>query len=60
MFDDEDGRRYDVVRNDAGQFSVWPADRSVPPGWMPVGVAGSKEDCLAHIDVVWTALRRAD
>ena len=27
------------VRNDDGQFSVWPQERTVPLGWQVVGVA---------------------
>jgi MbtH protein len=46
-----------VVLNDEEQYSIWPADREVPAGWRPDGVVGSKEECLAHIDEVWTDMR---
>lgn len=46
-----------VVLNDEEQYSLWPADRELPPGWRPDGVTGSKEECLAHIDEVWTDMR---
>jgi MbtH protein len=46
-----------VVLNDEEQYSIWPADREVPAGWRPDGVVGPKEECLAHIDEVWTDMR---
>jgi MbtH protein len=57
VFEDGDDRRYAVVINDEEQYSIWPADRRPPDGWHPVGVAGVKDDCLAHIGEVWTDLR---
>jgi MbtH protein len=57
MFEDDDDRRYEVVRNDEEQYSLWPAERSLPPGWAAVGVAGLKEECLEYIGRVWTDLR---
>ncbi|MEV0266198.1 MbtH family protein [Streptomyces sp. NPDC050617] len=56
MFEDDD-RRYAVVRNHEDQYSVWPEDRAAPDGWEPVGVSGSKSECLSHITAVWTDLR---
>ncbi len=55
--DDEDDRRYEVVVNDEEQYSIWFADRPLPPGWRPAGKAGTKAECLAHIEVVWTDMR---
>lgn len=46
-----------VVRNDEDQHSIWFADRDLPPGWAAAGFRGSREDCLAHVDQVWTDLR---
>jgi MbtH protein len=48
---------YLVVRNDEDQYSIWFADRELPAGWHDEGVRGSREDCLAHIDQVWTDMR---
>jgi MbtH protein len=48
---------YQVVVNDEEQFSVWPADRAVPAGWLATGVRGSKESCLLHIGDVWVDMR---
>jgi MbtH protein len=48
---------YLVVVNDELQYSVWRADADLPPGWQAEGVAGTREECLAHIDRVWTDMR---
>jgi uncharacterized protein YbdZ (MbtH family) len=56
MFDD-DTVHYLVVVNDEEQYSIWPARRDVPAGWTAVGEARSREDCLSHIEAVWTDMR---
>lgn len=43
-----------VVVNDLEQYSLWPSSRALPGGWHPEGFDGSTEDCLAHIERVWT------
>jgi MbtH protein len=48
---------YRVVVNHEEQYSIWPADRAVPDGWRPEGTTGAKDECLSHIDVVWTDMR---
>ncbi|MDF9815297.1 MbtH family NRPS accessory protein [Streptomyces sp. SPB162] len=48
---------YTVVVNDEEQYSIWPADREIPAGWREGGPRGSKEECLAHIEEVWTDMR---
>ena len=53
----EDTTRYTVVINHEEQYSIWPADRAVPLGWKAVGVEGTKAECLAHIEEVWTDMR---
>lgn len=49
--------KFDVVVNHEGQYSVWPGGRDLPIGWEAVGFAGSREDCLAHIDGIWVDMR---
>jgi MbtH protein len=48
---------YKVVLNDEEQYSIWPAHRESPSGWRDEGRSGSREECLAHIDRVWTDMR---
>lgn len=57
MNDDEDARTYKVVVNHEEQYSIWLADRENPLGWRDAGRSGSKKDCLAYIDEVWTDMR---
>jgi uncharacterized protein YbdZ (MbtH family) len=49
--------RYLVVINHEDQYSIWPEGRDIPPGWSATGVAGTKAECLADIDEVWTDMR---
>ncbi len=49
--------RYEVVVNAEEQYSIWPAGREVPVGWRKVGVAGTQQECLTHIETVWTDMR---
>ncbi|MFG2296412.1 MbtH family protein [Streptomyces sp. NPDC048603] len=49
--------RFLVVANAEEQFSLWEADRPVPAGWYPQGAPASREECLAHIERVWTDMR---
>ncbi len=55
--DTPDERRYAVVVNDEDQHSVWELGRDIPAGWRPTGFSGPMDDCLAHIDQVWTDMR---
>lgn len=48
------GRVYEVVVNHEEQYSIWDSGMDVPAGWSPVGVSGSREECLAYIDRTWT------
>ncbi|GAA2613998.1 MbtH family protein [Streptomyces axinellae] len=54
---DENEIRYSVVINDEEQYSIWPAHRETPAGWRETGCAGTKQECLDHIDTVWTDMR---
>ncbi|MDB4955259.1 MAG: antibiotic synthesis protein MbtH [Myxococcales bacterium] len=49
--------RYQVVVNDEEQYSIWPDGRELPLGWRGVGKVGSKQECLDHIETVWTDMR---
>lgn len=55
--EEEDTTVYKVVVNDEEQYSIWPADRDNPCGWKDVGKSGSKAECLAYIQEVWTDMR---
>ena len=57
MDEHEDDTIYEVVTNHEEQYSIWPAHKDVPAGWKKEGTSGSKAECLAHIDEVWTDMR---
>jgi MbtH protein len=48
---------YTVVVNHEDQYSIWPADKTIPAGWRSAGKTGLKEDCLAYVKEVWTDMR---
>jgi MbtH protein len=54
---DEAQYKYSAVINKEGQYSIWLNHREIPKGWTATGFSGSKEECLAHIDKVWTDMR---
>ncbi|WFE41011.1 MbtH family NRPS accessory protein [Micromonospora sp. WMMD998] len=50
-------RSFLVVVNHEEQYSVWAADRQVPDGWRAEGFAGTREQCLDHVERIWTDMR---
>lgn len=55
--EDEDKTIYKVVVNHEEQYSIWPDYRDIPLGWTAVGKSGTKAQCLAYIEEVWTDMR---
>ena len=53
----QDTRIYKVVVNQEEEYSIWPADRENALGWKDVGKTGTKKECLAYIEKVWTDRR---
>ncbi|MGH3782758.1 MAG: MbtH family protein [Pseudonocardiaceae bacterium] len=53
----DDDAKYEVLRNDEDQYSLWLAGHEVPEGWHQVGMEGSREECSAYVDEVWTDMR---
>ena len=48
---------YKVVVNHEEQFSIWPLHKSNALGWKDAGKSGTKEECMAFVDQVWTDMR---
>jgi MbtH protein len=48
---------FQVVVNDEEQYSIWTVAQEPPAGWRATGFTGSRDECLAHIDQVWTDIR---
>ena len=53
----KDDTIYRVVLNHEEQYSIWPAHKPNPPGWRDEGKSGTKDECLDHIEQVWTDMR---
>jgi MbtH protein len=54
---DSEDAIFQVVVNDEEQYSIWPEDMDVPAGWRATGPRGTKQECLSHIEEVWTDMR---
>ncbi len=54
-----DGDRFVVVVNGRGEHSIWPQAQPIPAGWEATGFCGDAAACTAHVDEVWTAMRRS-
>jgi MbtH protein len=57
MSENQESPSFKVVLNHEEQYSIWPAGRENAPGWRDEGTTGSREECLAHIEVIWTDMR---
>ncbi len=55
--EEDDTTTYKVVINHEEQYSIWPVDRENALGWNDVGKEGTKQECLDHIEEVWTDMR---
>jgi MbtH protein len=54
---DDKGPTYTVVVNDEEQYTIWPQAHELPAGWREAGRRGSRAECLAYIEQVWTDMR---
>jgi MbtH protein len=54
---DDENAILKVVVNHEEQYSIWPEDRELPLGWKAEGFSGTKQECLDHIEQVWTDMR---
>lgn len=45
---------YRVVVNADDQYSIWAVDDDLPAGWVAEGHTGSRDECLDHVERVWT------
>jgi MbtH protein len=46
-----------VLVNIEGQYSLWPAFRELPSGWIQAGCSGARQACLDWIEARWTDMR---
>ncbi|HEX8829750.1 MAG TPA: MbtH family protein [Longimicrobium sp.] len=57
MSEHADTAVYTAVVNDEEQYSIWPVGRATPPGWTVVGQPGTRAECVAYIEGIWTDMR---
>ena len=57
MSEDTQEKAFYVVVNEEEQYSIWPVNKEIPRGWRTDGTQGSKADCVAYIDTIWTDMR---
>jgi len=57
MREPEDDTVYIAAVNHEEQYSIWPADRELPPGWNEAGKSGSRAEVLAWIEEVQIDMR---
>lgn len=55
-FEDPEGV-YCVLRNDEGQYSLWPTYLTKPAGWEIVHADDSRAACLDYVKNVWCDMR---
>ncbi len=53
MRDDDKSTRYIVLKNDEDQYSLWLKQKTIPAGWVAVGMEGTREECSSYVDEVW-------
>ncbi|MDT7797558.1 MAG: MbtH protein [Actinomycetota bacterium] len=53
----QDDIEFQVLVNDEGQYSLWPLTNEVPAGWRADGFRGGRQECMDHVDEVWTDMR---
>ncbi|MFE3323089.1 MbtH family protein [Nocardia sp. NPDC059195] len=54
-FDNEDGI-FVVLRNNLGEYSLWPEFSTVPDGWAVQIEGVSRADAISYIDQHWATL----
>ncbi|MEU3565907.1 amino acid adenylation domain-containing protein [Kitasatospora sp. NPDC006786] len=50
---DASSGRHAVVRNDNGQYAIWPGDLTVPAGWRQVHGPAGRADCRDRVEHEW-------
>jgi MbtH protein len=48
---------FQVLKNEEGQYSLWPARKQIPKGWVATGFEGSAAECMAQVDSEWLDMR---
>jgi MbtH protein len=54
---DDAGKKFIVLINNEGQYSLWPSFAAVPAGWTIVLQASDRQACLEYVKEHWTDMR---
>jgi MbtH protein len=57
MSDEESNVAYTVLVNHEEQYSLWRSTLNIPVGWTSTGKVGTKAECMAYVDELWTDMR---
>lgn len=49
--------QYKVVVNHEEQYALWIHGKENAPGWKDTSVTGTKSECLAYVNEVWSDMR---
>ncbi|MFF8711754.1 MbtH family protein [Streptomyces sp. NPDC015184] len=55
-FDDEQAS-FRVLRNEEGQYSLWPEFAELPGGWTSVFGPQERSSCVAYVEEHWSDMR---
>lgn len=55
--ENKDNSSFCVVVNSEQQYSYWFAEGQLPAGWKSTGFVGTKAECLAEVEHIWTDMR---
>lgn len=55
-FENKEGSFY-TLRNQKGQYSLWPSFLDVPAGWQIQFGEASREECVTYIETHWRDIR---
>ncbi|UOQ48666.1 MbtH family protein [Gracilibacillus caseinilyticus] len=55
-FENPEGTFY-ALKNDKGQYSLWPAFLDIPDGWDIEYGKANREDCIYYIETHWIDIR---
>ncbi len=48
--ENQEEKTYKVVKNEANEHSIWPADRENAEGWNDAGKTGTRAECMSHVN----------
>lgn len=56
LFEDDNGK-YHVLRNEIGEYSIWPSFIDIPKGWKIEMRYETRKNCLDFIETNWIDMR---